>query len=101
MNSLGCVEGVSGYMYYSVPAVLHAWFLNPRDYARAVTSIIRCGGDTDSTAAMLRLLVHYPISRQGAVAVIAALAVSVVMLLVVMYRRMAGRRPLRGVRRRA
>lgn len=53
-----------------------------------------------STAAMLRLLVHYPISRQGAVAVIAALAVSVVMLLVVMYRRMAGRRPLRGVRRR-
>lgn len=65
MKSLGCIEGVSGYIYHSVPAVLHAWFLHPRDYARAVTAIIRCGGDTDTTAAMLGAIVGAGVGRTG------------------------------------
>lgn len=65
VQSLGCVKGVSGYMYHSVPAVLHAWFLHPRDYARAVTAIIRCGGDTDTTAAMLGAIVGAGVGRAG------------------------------------
>ena len=48
-----------------------------------------------SVAAMLRLLVHYPISQQGGVAVAVALVVSAAMFVMVMYRRIAGRRPLR------
>lgn len=56
-QSLNCANGVSGYMYHGVPAALHAWFSHPRDYARAVTAIIRCGGDTDTTAAMLGAIV--------------------------------------------
>jgi len=64
-RSLGCLNGVSGYMYHSVPVVLHAWFLNPRDYANAVTSIIRCGGDTDTTAAMLGAIVGSGVGRAG------------------------------------
>ncbi len=48
-----------------------------------------------SVAAMLRLLVHYPISQQGGVAVVGALVVSAAMFVMVMYRRIAGRRPLR------
>ena len=64
-KSFGCANGVSGYMYHSVPAVLHAWFLHPRDYARAVTAIIRCGGDSDTTAAMLGAIVGAGVGRQG------------------------------------
>lgn len=64
-QSLGCVGGVSGYMYHSVPAVLHAWFSHPRDYARATTTIIRCGGDTDTTAAMLGAIIGAGVGRTG------------------------------------
>jgi ADP-ribosylglycohydrolase len=64
-QSLNCAQGVSGYMYHSVPAVLHAWFSHPRDYARAVTAIIRCGGDTDTTAAMLGAVVGAGVGRSG------------------------------------
>lgn len=64
-QSLNCANGVSGYMYHSVPAVLHAWFSHPHDYARAVTAIIRCGGDTDTTAAMLGAIVGAGVGRRG------------------------------------
>jgi ADP-ribosylglycohydrolase len=64
-DSLGCSQGVSGYMYHSVPVVLQAWFAHPRDYARAVTAIIRCGGDTDTTAAMLGAIVGSGVGRVG------------------------------------
>jgi hypothetical protein len=53
-----------------------------------------------STAAMLRLIVHYPISGQGTAAVCTALGASAVMFLVVLYRWVAsGRSPLRLLRR--
>jgi ADP-ribosylglycohydrolase len=63
--SLGCSDGVSGYMYHSVPAVLHAWLSYPRDYAAAVTTIIRCGGDSDTTAAMVGAIVGAGVGREG------------------------------------
>lgn len=65
VQSIGCTKGVSGYIYHSVPAVLHAWFLHPRDYARGVTAIIRCGGDTDTTAAILGAIIGAGVGRAG------------------------------------
>lgn len=47
----GC--GVSGYTLQTVPTVLHAWLSNPRDFHAAIYSMIRCGGDADTTAAIL------------------------------------------------
>ena len=64
-SSMGCGKGVSGYMYHSVPVVLHAWFSHPRDYAAAVTAVIRCGGDTDTTAAMVGAIVGAGVGRSG------------------------------------
>ena len=64
-QSIGCAKGVTGYMYHSVPAVLHAWFSHPRDYVRAVTAMIRCGGDTDTTAAMLGAIIGAGVGRKG------------------------------------
>ncbi len=63
--SFGCANGVTGYMYHSVPAVLHAWFSHPGDFARAVEAVIRCGGDADTTAAMVGAIVGARVGREG------------------------------------
>lgn len=49
----GFERGVTGYTYHTVPVVIHAWLSNPRDYRAAVSSVIRCGGDADTTAAIV------------------------------------------------
>ena len=52
-ESLGLDRGVSGYTYHTVPVAIHAWLSHPKDFRRAVTSIIECGGDADTTAAIV------------------------------------------------
>lgn len=52
-ESLGLRKGVSGYVYHTVPVALHAWLAHPRDYRAAVSAVIRCGGDSDTTAAIV------------------------------------------------
>jgi ADP-ribosylglycohydrolase len=52
-DSMGLTKGVSGTMYHTVPVVIQAWLRHGGDYREAVTAVIRCGGDTDSTAAIL------------------------------------------------
>ena len=44
--------GVSGYTYHTVPAALHACMRYRQDFQSAITELIRCGGDVDSTAAI-------------------------------------------------
>jgi ADP-ribosylglycohydrolase len=61
----GCANGVTGYMYHSVPAVLHAWFSHPHDFRAAVEAVIRCGGDSDTTAAMVGAIVGAHVGREG------------------------------------
>ena len=46
-------QGISGYIYHTVPAVLHAWLRHPNDFRTALLDIIACGGDTDTTGAIL------------------------------------------------
>lgn len=46
-------KGVSGYVLHTVPAVLHAWLRHQKDFAQAITEMIACGGDADTTAAIL------------------------------------------------
>jgi ADP-ribosylglycohydrolase len=50
--SIGLEQGVSGYMYHTVPVVIHAWLANQFDYPTTIGQLIECGGDTDSTAAI-------------------------------------------------
>lgn len=63
--SLGLDRGVSGYMYHTVPVILHAWLRNPTDYRTAVIDSIRCGGDTDTTAAILGGIIGSGVGRSG------------------------------------
>ncbi|WP_145369340.1 ADP-ribosylglycohydrolase family protein [Maioricimonas rarisocia] len=58
-------KGVSGYVLETVPVALHAWLSHPRDFAGAVTAVIRCGGDTDTTAAITGGIVGAAVGREG------------------------------------
>ncbi|QGJ72156.1 Dinitrogenase reductase activating glycohydrolase [Planctomycetales bacterium 10988] len=63
--SLGLEKGVSGYTYHTVPMALHAWLSTPDDYQEAVQQIILCGGDADSTAAIVGGIVGCSVGKEG------------------------------------
>ena len=46
-------KGVSGYCYNTLKVVLQIWLRHPRDFEAGITEAIRCGGDTDTVAAIL------------------------------------------------
>ena len=63
--SIGLDVGVSGYMYHTVPVALHAWLSHQRDFRGAVMEMVSCGGDTDSTAAIVGGIVGAAHGRAG------------------------------------
>lgn len=56
-ESLGLARGVSGYIYHTVPVALYAWYRHFGSFEETVTSVILCGGDTDTTGAIVGALV--------------------------------------------
>ncbi len=62
---LGSKNGVSGYMLHTVPAVLHVWLRHQNDYIGGITEMIRLGGDSDSTAAMLGGIIGARVGLEG------------------------------------
>ncbi len=62
---LGMSKGVSGYVYHSVPIALHAAFSNQDNFTRAIITTVECGGDTDSTAAMVGGIVGAAVGKEG------------------------------------
>jgi len=63
-NSLGLEAGVSGYCYHTVPVAIQAWLREPDDFS-IVLEVIRCGGDTDTVAAILGGLIGARTGRDG------------------------------------
>ncbi len=64
-TQLGLGKGVSGYIYHTVPVVIHAWLSHQRDYRRGVIEIVRCGGDTDTTAGILGAIIGAGVGEKG------------------------------------
>lgn len=64
-KNLGLSKGVSGYVYHTVPVAIHAWLSNQKDFSKAVTQIIECGGDADSTAAIVGGIVGARVGKEG------------------------------------
>jgi ADP-ribosylglycohydrolase len=64
-KELGLARGVSGYIYHTLPIVLHSWLRHQHDFRLAVTQVIRCGGDTDTTAAIVGAIVGAGVGKQG------------------------------------
>lgn len=52
-QKVGAKSGVSGYMYQTVPMVLFVWLRHQGNYGASIEAIVSCGGDTDTTAAVL------------------------------------------------
>ena len=44
---------------------IQAWFLYPKDFRSAVMAVIKCGGDTDSTAAIVGGIVGATVGNAG------------------------------------
>lgn len=64
-TELGLAHGVSGYVLHTVPVALHAWLSHQDDFRAAVTEIVRCGGDSDSTGAIVGALVGARVGEAG------------------------------------
>ena len=52
-KKIGLEKGVSGYIYHSLPIALHSWFKNRDSYRQAIIDVVLCGGDTDTTGAIV------------------------------------------------
>lgn len=50
---IGLERGVSGFIVHTTPVCLHACWRYPDDYEAAVKAVVRCGGDADTTAAIV------------------------------------------------
>lgn len=57
--------GVSGYTYHTVPIAIHSWLSHPHDFEAAVKSVVACGGDADTTAAIVGGIVGAAVGDSG------------------------------------
>ena len=64
-EALGLSRGISGYINHTLPIVLHAWASHQQDFRAAVQAAIRCGGDTDTTAAIVGAIVGSGVGKGG------------------------------------
>jgi len=58
-------DGISGYVYYTVPVVIFAWYHHFGDFRKALSEVYNCGGDTDTTGAILGALMGATVGIQG------------------------------------
>lgn len=63
-DSLGLRTGVTGYAYHCVPVALFAWLRLGEDFRNALESVLNCGGDTDTTGAIVGALCGARSGRQ-------------------------------------
>ena len=61
----GSANGISGYMFHTIPAVLHVWLTHQADYRGGVTAMVRLGGDSDTTAAILGAIIGARVGKNG------------------------------------
>lgn len=64
-NKLDNHQGVSGYIYHTVPIVIQVWLRNQDRYSQGIREIIYLGGDTDTTAAILGGIIGASVGISG------------------------------------
>ena len=62
---IGGETGVSGYAFQTVPVAIYASVKHRNDFRSALTDAIRCGGDTDTVAAITGALVGCHLGLDG------------------------------------
>jgi ADP-ribosylglycohydrolase len=63
--AFGRSDRVTGYVYQTVPAAIHAWMRYPRSFREAISGVISCGGDTDTVAAITGAIVGAGVGEEG------------------------------------
>ncbi|KJR42091.1 ADP-ribosylglycohydrolase [Candidatus Magnetoovum chiemensis] len=56
---------ISGYIYHTVMIALYAWFRHKDNLYDALTDVIRCGGDTDTCAAIVGNIIGASCAKDG------------------------------------
>lgn len=51
-ESLGLLNGVTGYVYHTVPVAIYAWYKHFGNFEETLSSVLCCGGDTDTVGAI-------------------------------------------------
>ena len=64
-KDLGLKSAVTGYAFHTIPVALFAWLRHRGDYREAIQSAVRCGGDTDTIAAIAGSLAGCEVGRGG------------------------------------
>ena len=62
---LGLAKGVSGFVYHTVPVALYGWLKHQGNFKLTLNSIIACGGDTDTVAAIAGGIAGIQVGRDG------------------------------------
>lgn len=65
-KDLGLHNGITGYCFHTAPVAIYACMRDRNDFREIVESVLNCGGDTDSTAAIVGGLIGF---SQGSKAV--------------------------------
>jgi ADP-ribosylglycohydrolase len=62
---LGQHQGISGYVYRTVPVALFAWYRHFGDFEETVSSVLDCGGDTDTVGAIAGAMAGAVVGQEG------------------------------------
>jgi len=62
---IGCGQGVSGFAPNTLAAVLYAWLRHRGHFEAAILSVIQCGGDTDTVAAITGGICGADVGEEG------------------------------------
>lgn len=64
-DMLGQQKGISGYVYRTVPVALFAWYRHFGDFEETLSSVLDCGGDTDTVGAIAGAMAGAVVGEQG------------------------------------
>lgn len=64
-EKMGLAQGVTGYIYHTVPIAVYAWFQHDGDYRPTLTAVLNCGGDTDTVGAIAGALAGATVGESG------------------------------------
>lgn len=64
-EAIGSTQGISGYIYHTVPCVFQVWFRYGTDFAGGLQEVVSAGGDTDTTGAILGAIIGAKVGKEG------------------------------------
>lgn len=65
VNNMNLNNGISGYIYHTVPVALYAWLRHYGDFKTTLTEVLNCGGDTDTVGAITGALAGTTVGEEG------------------------------------